>query len=135
MTRTAREPEAPGVLRHDLRFPVLHQKSGPRMADMREISVLTELDNFLLYSRIPKRKVVAAADLLVRALTHNHQWLWNRVIMGLSTETAGEGYRSEQAVDVMIAKQQAKGRLESLDRLRAMGPKGESDKADEAGKK
>lgn len=111
-------------------FPGLQpKKSGPRMAATRNVDVLTALDNFVQYAFVPKPKVVAAAKLLTQAIEFEDDYLWNRVMMTLAMHTSQDGRRSEQAVNVLIAEQNAKYRAEAFQKLNAMGPKPEQDAA------
>ena len=111
------------TLAHGLKFPAVVVQSGPRVADPRNVSVLTALENFLQYANVPPFKVRAAARLLTRALEMEDQYLWNYSLNVLQMETSKGGFRAKQAENVLIAEQQAKARMEALSTLAKMGPK------------
>lgn len=108
--------------REALEFPSLVARRGPIVGDTRNVSVLTAIENFMQYCYIPDRKVVASRQLLIQAWEFHDLWLWRTVLTQLQAETARKGYRSQQAVDVLIAEKREKARADALAMLEKMGP-------------
>lgn len=114
-------PAAAGL--HKFQMPTTAPPTSTQVLDQRSVSVLTALDNFLSYCRVPRKKTVAAGKLLTWAIQMDSQDIWTYTMSILMMHTATDGYRSEQGVAVLIAEKQAQARMEALTRLQSMGPK------------
>lgn len=107
---------------HTLQVPSVRPMTGPVMAATKNVEVLTALENWAMFARVPRKKTVQAGILLSLAIRLNSQEMFSLILSVLQMHTSEDGYRSEQAKDVLIAEKQAQHRADAFSKLARMGP-------------